>query len=79
MSAAVITAALTAATEAMIAGEPQSEAAARAAGIILRAGGGASTPAVARRRANLVAIASIATAVALVAGMVAAHVPQDRL
>jgi len=46
---------------------------------ILRAGGGASTPAVARRRANLVAIASIATAVALVAGMVAAHVPQDRL
>ena len=32
-----------------------------------------------RRRANLVAIASIATAVALVAGMVAAHVPQDRL
>ena len=36
----IITAALTAATEAMIAGEPQSEAAARAAGVILRAGGG---------------------------------------
>ena len=33
----IITAALTVATEAMIAGEPQSEAAARAAGVILRA------------------------------------------
>ena len=46
---------------------------------ILRAGGGASTPAVAQRRANLVAIASILTAAALVVGMVVAHVPQDRL
>jgi Zn-dependent protease len=46
---------------------------------ILRAGGGASTPAVAQRRANLVALASILTAAALVVGMVVAHVPQDRL
>ena len=46
---------------------------------VLRAGGGASSPAVARRRAALVALASALTAAALVAGMVAAHVPQNRL
>jgi Zn-dependent protease len=46
---------------------------------ILRAGGGAPTPAAARKRANLVAAASILTVAALVAGMVLAHVPQDRL
>jgi Zn-dependent protease len=46
---------------------------------VLRAGGGAATPAVARRRATLVAVASALTAAALVLGMVAAHVPQDRL
>ena len=46
---------------------------------VLRAGGGAATPARARARAAAVAAASLVTAVALVAGMVAAHVPQDRL
>ncbi len=46
---------------------------------ILRAGGGAADPARARQRATVVAIVSFATAAALVAGMVAAHVPQDRL
>jgi Zn-dependent protease len=46
---------------------------------VLRAGAGASTPAAARRRAVLVAAASGVTIVALVLGMVAAHVPQDRL
>ena len=46
---------------------------------VLRAGGGASTPETARRRAAFVATASVLTAVALVAGMVVAHVPQDRL
>jgi Zn-dependent protease len=46
---------------------------------VLHAGAGAPTPALARRRANAVAIASILTAVALVAGMLLAHVPQDRL
>jgi Zn-dependent protease len=46
---------------------------------VLWAGGGASTPARARQRANLVAIASVLTVAALVAGMLAAHVPQDRL
>jgi Zn-dependent protease len=46
---------------------------------VLRAGAGAPTPEQARWRANAVAIASILTAVALVAGMVLAHVPQDRL
>jgi Zn-dependent protease len=46
---------------------------------VLRAGGGASTPASARQRANLVAIASVLTVAALVAGMVVAHVPQNRL
>ena len=46
---------------------------------VLRAGGGAATPDAARRRARIVAVASAATAAALVAGMVAAHVPQSRL
>jgi Zn-dependent protease len=46
---------------------------------VLRAGGGAATPARARRRAALVALVSLATAAALVVGMVVAHVPQDRL
>jgi membrane-associated protease RseP (regulator of RpoE activity) len=46
---------------------------------VLRAGAGAATAEQARWRANAVAIASILTAVALVAGMVLAHVPQDRL
>lgn len=46
---------------------------------VLRAGGGAATPARARARAAAVALASMVTAAALVAGMVLAHVPQDRL
>jgi len=46
---------------------------------VLRAGGGASDSAVARRRAALVAVASAVTVAALVVGMVAAHVPQNRL
>ena len=46
---------------------------------VLRAGAGASTPAQARQRANVVAVASFLTAAALVAGMIVAHVPQDRL
>jgi len=46
---------------------------------VLRAGAGAPTPEQARWRANAVAVASVLTAVALVAGMVLAHVPQDRL
>ena len=46
---------------------------------VLRAGAGAPSAAQARWRANAVAIASVLTAVALVAGMVLAHVPQDRL
>jgi Zn-dependent protease len=46
---------------------------------VLHAGGGAASAAQARWRANAVAIASVLTAVALVAGMVLAHVPQDRL
>jgi Zn-dependent protease len=46
---------------------------------VLRAGGGMADPRRARGLANVVAVASILTAVALVAGMVAAHVPQDRL
>jgi Zn-dependent protease len=46
---------------------------------VLRAGGGAATPARARRLARLVAVASVVTTAALVAGMVVAHVPQDRL
>jgi Zn-dependent protease len=46
---------------------------------VLRAGGGALSRSRARRLANLVAALSLATAAALVLGMVAAHVPQDRL
>jgi Zn-dependent protease len=46
---------------------------------ILRAGGGAATPARARRLAAVVAVASLVTVAALVVGMVVAHVPQDRL
>jgi Zn-dependent protease len=46
---------------------------------VLRAGGGARTPARARQLGLWVAFGSIATAVALVAGMVLAHVPQDRV
>ncbi len=46
---------------------------------VLRAGAGAANPAVARKRAAVVALVSFATAAALIAGMVVAHVPQDRL
>lgn len=46
---------------------------------ILRRGTGARTPARAKRLAVVVAAASLVTIVALVGGMVAAHVPQDRL
>jgi Zn-dependent protease len=46
---------------------------------VLRAGAGAPTPARAHALAWRVAFLSLATAAALAAGMVAAHVPQDRL
>jgi Zn-dependent protease len=46
---------------------------------VLRAGGGRPNPADARRLSTVVAVASFATAAALVIGMIAAHVPQDRL
>ena len=46
---------------------------------ILRAGGGRPNPAEARRLSTVVAVASLVTIAALVVGMVAAHVPQDRL
>ena len=46
---------------------------------VLRAGAGAPTPGRAKARGRIVAFASLLTAVALVAGMVVAHVPQDRL
>ena len=46
---------------------------------VLRAGGGRTDPDEARRLAALVAAASILTIAALVFGMLAAHVPQDRL
>ena len=46
---------------------------------VLRAGGGRRNPADARRLAAVVAVASLLTVAALVLGMVAAHVPQDRL
>src|SRR5262245_49726334 len=42
---------------------------------VLRAGGGAATPTKARRLANVVALASVVTVLALIAGMVAAHLP----
>jgi Zn-dependent protease len=46
---------------------------------VLRAGGGRATAAEARGLANVVAVASVATAALLVLGMVVAHIPQDRL
>lgn len=46
---------------------------------VLRAGGGRPTPGEARRLSTIVAIVAIATAAALVLGMLAAHVPQDRV
>jgi Zn-dependent protease len=46
---------------------------------VLKAGGGAPSPARAHALALRVAVLSLATAAALVAGMVAAHVPQNRL
>ncbi len=46
---------------------------------VLHAGGGAATPSRARQRATVVAAVALATAAALVAGMIVAHVPQDRL
>jgi hypothetical protein len=46
---------------------------------VLRAGGGAVDPRRARRLSDVVALASVLTAAALVVGMVVAHVPQDRL
>jgi Zn-dependent protease len=46
---------------------------------VLRAGGGRTDPDAARRLAALVAAASLVTIAALVLGMLAAHVPQDRL
>lgn len=46
---------------------------------VLRAGGGRTSPAEARRLAGIVAAYSVAVAAALAVGMVAAHIPQDRL
>jgi Zn-dependent protease len=46
---------------------------------VLRAGGGRGSPAEARRLGVAVAVASVVTIAVLVLGMVAAHVPQDRL
>ena len=46
---------------------------------VLRAGGGRTDPDEARRLAAIVAVASLLTVAALVLGMLAAHVPQDRL
>lgn len=46
---------------------------------VLRRGAGRADPAEARRLAWVVAAMSAATAVALVLGMIAAHLPQDRL
>jgi Zn-dependent protease len=46
---------------------------------VLKSGGGATTSARARALAWRVALLSLATAVALAAGMVAAHIPQERL
>jgi Zn-dependent protease len=46
---------------------------------VLRSGAGAPTPARARALAWRVAFLSLATAAALAAGMVAAHIPQERL
>jgi Zn-dependent protease len=46
---------------------------------VLKSGAGAATPARAHALAWRVALLSLATAVALAAGMVAAHIPQERL
>jgi Zn-dependent protease len=46
---------------------------------VLRRGGGRPDPSVAQRLGNIVAAAAVVTVVLLVAGMFAAHVPQDRL
>ena len=46
---------------------------------VLRRGGGAASAAKARNLAVLVAVSSLVTIALLVAGMLAAHVPQDRL
>ncbi len=46
---------------------------------VLRYGGGRASPADARRLGSVVAIMSAATAGALALGMVASHIPQDRL
>jgi Zn-dependent protease len=46
---------------------------------VLRAGGGRSNPAEARRLAGVVGVYSIALAAALAIGMVASHVPQNRV
>jgi Zn-dependent protease len=46
---------------------------------VLRRGGGRADPAEARRLSWVVAGLSVATALALVLGMIAAHVPQNRL
>jgi Zn-dependent protease len=46
---------------------------------VLRAGGGRSNPAEARRLAGVVGAYSVALVVALAIGMVASHVPQNRL
>jgi len=46
---------------------------------VLRAGGGRVDPSEARRLAVIVAVASLLTIAGLVLGMLAAHVPQDRL
>ena len=46
---------------------------------VLRAGGGRSNPAEARQLASVVGVYSIALAAALAIGMVASHVPQNRL
>jgi len=46
---------------------------------VLRAGGGAPSPAEARRLAGVIAAYSVALIAALAIGMVAAHVPQTRL
>lgn len=46
---------------------------------VLRAGGGRPSPAEARRLSGVVGVFTIALAAALALGMVAAHIPQDRL
>jgi Zn-dependent protease len=46
---------------------------------VLRAGAGAASPTRARRLAGVVVLVSVITVAGLVLGMLAAHVPQDRL